>query len=191
MSNANINGAANATSTFFMQERQKFVVIVFPLGLQGKIWATVLRSQGISVIWESHDVSLPQTLTTLKRQDGLPDLLIVDTRLHNLQPYHLVRWTRDYCSELGVVLVNGAQTDIAPAERQWALLQGASDLLPRFKSASLVSSAVANLRKVLDLLNTMPLHQRSLVTALLKLGVGPRSQQATTPEPVDPVAPFL
>lgn len=149
---------------------EKLVVIVFPTGKQGSLWSAILRSQAISVIWESPDVQLIPTLTTLKQQETLPHLLMLDTRLRRLQPYHLCRWCRDHCPEMKVVLVNGSQTHILAAERQWAISQGAANLLPRFRLDALVSSTNANLRQVLDTLEIPGLCQRSLVATLLKMG---------------------
>jgi CheY-like chemotaxis protein len=158
-----------------MSEFQKFVIIVFPLGLQGKIWTTILRSQNVSVIWESPDVHIVETLQQLHRQGRpLPDLLIIDTRLRGLNPYALCRWCRHHCPTINVVLINGAQSHILPSEQQWARCQGAADLLPRFQRDSLISSAITSLRQVLDLLGGLPLDQRALVSTLLKLGFGPR-----------------
>ncbi|MBD0334507.1 MAG: response regulator [Cyanobacteria bacterium Co-bin13] len=158
-----------------MTEFQKFVIIVFPLGLQGKIWTTILRSQNLSVIWESPDVHIVETLQQLHRQGRpLPDLLMLDTRLRGLNPYALCRWCRHHCPQTKIVLVNGAQSQILPSEQQWARCQGAADLLPCFQRDSLISSAVTGLRLVLDLLGGLPLDQGSLVSTLLKLGFGPR-----------------
>lgn len=156
---------------------EKLVVIVFPTGKQGGLWSAILRSQAISVIWESPDVQLIPTLITLKQQETLPHLLMLDTRLHRLQPYHLCRWCRDHCPEMKVVLVNGSQTHILTTERQWAISQGAANLLPRFRPDALVSSTTANLRQVLDTLEIPGLCQRSLVATLLKMGRTGRMRQ--------------
>ncbi len=146
-----------------MDEQQKFVVIVFPSGLQGRIWSTILRSQNCGVIWESPDVPLPETLQSLHQQGGLPDLLIIDIRLYRLQPWHLCRWCRQHNLDTKVLLVNGAQPRILATERQWALAQGAADLLPRICRDSLMSGAAANLRRALDVLNIEPFSQQSFI----------------------------
>lgn len=155
-----------------MNKQQKFVVIVFPNGLQGRIWSTILRSQNCGVIWESPDVPLPETLKSLHQQGDLPDLLIIDTRLHHLRPWHLCRWCRQNNLNTKVLLVNGAQPHISPAERQWAITQGSADLLPRICRNSLMSGAAANLRRALDLLNIQPFSQQSFIGSLLQMGLG-------------------
>ncbi|MGP1386301.1 MAG: hypothetical protein ACTS2F_22265 [Thainema sp.] len=158
-----------------MESQGKFVVIVFPHGLQGKIWSTILRSQSLSVIWESPDVSLPRTLKTLHEQNSVPDLLIIDTRLRHLQPFHICRWCQAYCPEVNVLLVNGAQPRILATERQWAIAQGAADLLPRICQDALISNAAANLRCALDLLSIQPFEQQEFISTLLKMGLKSQS----------------
>ena len=153
------------------------MVVVFPNGLQGKIWSTILRSQNLSVIWESPDVPLSHTLKILNQRGSLPDLLVIDTRLHHLQPFHLCRWCQQSCPGIKILLINGAQSRILAAERQWAMTQGAVDLLPRINQDTLISSAAANLRKTLDLMDILHYDQKTFITALLKMGlyVQPRS----------------
>lgn len=167
-----------------MAEPRKFVIILFPLGLQGKIWTTILRSQDLSVIWESPDVALVDTLQQLQAQgQPLPDLLLIDTRLRGLNPYGLCRWCRTHCPELKVMLVNGAQDHILPAERQWAASQGAADLLPCLRRDSLISNAISGIREVLDLLGGQPLNQRALVSALLRVGIAPSMRPSAARRP--------
>ena len=148
---------------------EKFVVIVFPNGLQGHIWSTILRSQQLSVIWESPDVLLPHTLKALQQQQTLPDLLILDTRLHHLQPLQLCRWSQKHNLNIEILLVNGMQPHILAAERKWALSQGAADLLPRISQKSLISGAATNLRKALDLLEVLHYDQHALIRSLLRI----------------------
>lgn len=153
-----------------MVELPKFVIMVFPTGLQGAVWQKILRSQQVSVLWESPDVDLTASIRQLKAANfALPDLILIDTRLQTFNPYKICRWCRQNCSEIKIVLVNGAQKEILPAERQWALYQGASDLLPRFQREKLVSGAAIGVRRVLDLLNSSTLDSKALVSILLSV----------------------
>lgn len=148
----------------------KFVLMVQPMNLQGAIWQAILRSQQISVIWEAADVNLQSSLVHLK-EAGLapPDLILIDTRVQTFNAYTFCRWCRDHCPETKVVLVSGAQKEVTPSERAWALYQGASELLPRFRRDSLVSGAVTRVRRILDLLDCSTLNQSALVTSLLAI----------------------
>jgi CheY-like chemotaxis protein len=151
-----------------MADYPKFVLMIQPMSRQGAIWQTILRSQRISVIWESADVDLPESLEHFKGV-GMPppDLILIDTRVQTLNPYAICRWCRKHCPEVKIVLINGAQKEITPSEREWALHQGAADLLPRFEREKLVSGAVARVRRILDLLDRPTLDSGSLVSALL------------------------
>jgi DNA-binding response OmpR family regulator len=151
-----------------MADTPKFVLMIQPMSRQGSIWQTILRSQGISVIWEHPDVNLADSFNHLKAAKvPLPDLLLLDTRLQTVNAYSLCRWCRDHYPEVKIVLVNGAQKEIGPSERQWAIFQGAADLLPRFQHDRLVSGAVVRVRRILDLLNRPTLDSGALVNALL------------------------
>lgn len=148
----------------------KFVLMVQPLNLQGAIWQTILRSQQISVIWEAADVDLPASLNHLQAAEvALPDLILIDTRVQTFNPYAFCRWCRDRHPQVKVVLINGAQKDVIPSEREWAIYQGAVDLFPRFRKDSLVSGAITRMRQVLDLLGCSNMNQGALVSSLLAI----------------------
>jgi CheY-like chemotaxis protein len=151
-----------------MAEPTKFLLMIQPMGRQGALWQAVLRSQGLTVIWEHPDVNLPDSFRHLRGvQVPLPDLLLIDTRIQTVNAYSLCRWCRQYYPEVQVVLVNGGQKEISAAEREWAICQGAADLMPRFQRERLVSGAVARVRRILDLLDQSTLDSGALVYALL------------------------
>lgn len=151
-----------------MADPVNFVLIIQPMSRQGTIWQSILRSQGISVIWEHPDVDLAESFKHLKSaRVPLPDLLLIDTRVQTLNAYSLCRWCRDRYPEVQVVLVNGAQKTISPSEREWARCQGAADLLPRLQRDRLVSGAVVRIRRILELLGRQTLDSGALVNALM------------------------
>ncbi len=151
-----------------MADFANFVLMIQPMSRQGTIWQSILRSQGISVIWEHPDVNLAESFRHLKSaRVALPDLLLIDTRVQSLNPYSLCRWCRDRYPEVQIVLVNGAQKQISSSEREWALCQGAADLLPRFQHDQLVSGAVVRIRRILELLDRHTLDSGALVNALM------------------------
>lgn len=152
-----------------MGDNRKFILMIQPVGRQGALWQAILRSQHFSVIWESTDVNLPDSFRRLKLAGAqLPDLLLIDTRLQSINPYAICRWCQTHYPTVKVVLINGAQTHIIAPEREWAILQGAADLLPRFQSDMLMSGAAANARRILDILGCETLDSGSLVAALLR-----------------------
>ncbi len=146
-------------------------LILCPVGSQGRLWQTILRSQGVSVIWESADVDLVGTLASMQAETHLlPSLILVDTQLVRLKPYSIRCWYKVHCPTVKVVLVNGAQVTISLSEREWARYQGTLDILPRLPSQTLVSSAITYARQIIAILGDTKLDSGALVTALLKLG---------------------
>lgn len=156
----------------------KFVLMVQPMSLQGSIWQTILRSQQLSVLWESADVDLPKTLKHLQEAGlSLPDLVLIDTRVQTFNAFAFCRWCQTHCPTIKIILVNGAQKKITASEREWAIYQGAADLLPRFGRETLVSGAISRVRRILDLLDCPAMNQGKLVTALLAVQRAARLKQ--------------
>jgi CheY-like chemotaxis protein len=146
----------------------QFVLMIQPMSRQGALWQAILRSQRISVIWEHPDVNLSDSFKHLKSASvPLPHLLLIDTRIQAMNAYSVCRWCRDHYPEVQVVLVNGAQKEICPSEREWAICQGAADLFPRFQRDRLVSGAVTRVRRILELLDCPTLDSGALVNSLI------------------------
>ena len=138
--------------------------------LQSIIWQTVFKSQRISVIQESPDTDLSTNLEQLKEAGLiLPSLLLIDIHQIGFNPYSFCRWCREHHPTLKVVLINSQQLDVSPPERQWAMNQGAADLLPGFNLDNLVSSVTAGTKSVLSVLNNQELDNGALIAVLLKM----------------------
>ena len=152
----------------------KFVLMVQPmLSQQGAIWQTALQSQHLSVICESPDVDLIHSFNQLQEaKAALPDLLLMDTRIQRFNAYTICRWCNRQHPTLKILLVNGAQDEIIPAERGWAIAQGAVDLLPRIQREQLMSGATDRLKRVMEILEQPKFNSKALVAALLKLSRG-------------------
>jgi CheY-like chemotaxis protein len=165
----------NASQTDLPQtDLPKFVLMVQPiLSQQGAIWQAALRSQQLSVIWESPDVDLIRSLNQLTASKAaLPDLLLIDTRIQRFNAYTLCRWCNQQYPTLKILLVNGAQPKITPSEREWAIAQGAIDLLPRIQPEQLMSGAADRLKRVMQILDQPDFNRKALVATLLKLSRG-------------------
>ncbi len=153
-----------------MTNSQKLVLMVQPSKLQGLIWQTVLKSQGLSVLMESPDADLMDTISQISGAGlNLPDLLLVDVRIQNLNPYAFCRWCREEHPELKIILTNGAQKEISQPERQWAVHQGAADLLPAFQPDNLATCVADSVRRVLEILEDHPLNNAALISVLLAM----------------------
>ncbi|MBD2462544.1 response regulator [Oscillatoria sp. FACHB-1407] len=153
-----------------MADSQRLVLMIQPNRLQGLIWQAVLKSQRLAVIWESPETNLEENLTQLQQAGlALPDLLLVDVRLRDFNPYAFCRWCRDHCPDIKVVLVNASKKEIIPSERQWAVLQGAADLLPAFDPDNLVTTVADGVKRVLKILDEQALDNGSLISVLLNI----------------------
>lgn len=153
-----------------MADSQKLILMIEPIRLQGLIWQAVLKSQKISVIWEAPTTNLMDNLDQLQQAGlALPDLLLIDVQAEGLQPYSFCRWCREHHPKVKMLLVNGGQSDISSAERQWAINQGAIDLLPGFQQENLVTSVTAGVKRLLESLGDQTLDNGSLISVLLTM----------------------
>ncbi|HEY9647766.1 MAG TPA: response regulator [Chroococcidiopsis sp.] len=153
-----------------MVEVPKLVLMIQPNRLQGLIWQTVLKSQKISAIQETADSDLTSSISELKQAGlTLPDLLLIDINQVGFNPYSFCRWCRDNHPDVKIVLTNSAQLEISPPERQWALNQGAADLLPVFQIENLVSSVAVGTKRLLDILDYPDFDNAALISTLLRM----------------------
>ena len=153
-----------------MTDLKKLVLMVQPAKMQGYIWQSVLKSQGLVVIWESPDANVTESMEQL-HQAGLvlPDLLLIDVRLKAGNAYDLCRWCRDRQPHVKVILTDSSQAGITDYERRWAIYQGAIDFFPAFQRDSLVSAVAAATKRVLEALDGYPLDNGALISVLLSM----------------------
>ncbi len=119
---------------------------------------------------ESPDADLMDTISQISGAGlNLPDLLLVDVRIQNLNPYAFCRWCREKHPDLKIILTNGAQKEISQPERQWAVHQGAADLLPAFQPDNLATCVADSVRRVLEILEDHPLNNAALISVLLAM----------------------
>lgn len=154
------------------------VLMVQANRLQGFIWKTALKTQQISVIWEAPDTDLKATLTQLDQAGmTLPHLLIVDIQCLGDNPYVFCRWCRNTYSDVKIILTKHTQRAISVPERDWAIYQGASDVLLGFQQDNLVGSAILCIKRVLELLKHDQMNGQALLSALFKLEQELKSRQ--------------
>lgn len=157
-----------------IQDRSpKTVLLMQASERQGHIWREALTSQGISMICLPSEVNL-QRIIEQKVQAGesLPDLLLLDMTTLRPNPYSFCRWCHSEYPQLKVVLTSGTRTEVPPSERQWAIYQGAVDLLSAFPEENLFSNIVdiaTKVRSLLHVLDAHPVSQQSLASALMSI----------------------
>ncbi|MDX2099468.1 MAG: response regulator [Leptolyngbyaceae cyanobacterium bins.59] len=165
-----------------MTSFQKTVVMIQPSKRQGQIWQASLVSQGISLIWEASDLDLAAMLVRMNQAGFVPpDLLLIDVGVLNSNPYAFCRWCREHYPDQKIVLTNASQKEISPPERQWAIYQGAHDLLPGFQRETLLTGVAASITRILEILEAPPLRQEPLIQVLFSLTTLESSTRQTPP----------
>ncbi|MEI6429222.1 MAG: response regulator [Pseudanabaena sp. ELA607] len=153
-----------------MDSYQKTVLIVQPSKHQAQVWQSALTSQGLSVILETSDVDLMIMLSQMKNSGlNLPDLILLDLAASKASPYVFCRWCRDNYPDLSVVLTNAGQKSISEPERDWAVYQGAQDLLPGFQRETLLTGVVDATNRVLEVMGLPPSRQDKLIQVLFAM----------------------
>nr|WP_275072604.1 diguanylate cyclase [Petrachloros mirabilis] len=140
---------------------------------QGEIWREILTSQGIALTWLSAETDLPQALAQMMAAgQGLPNLLLVDMTVVKPNPYSFCRWCQQTYPGLKVILTSGNRTSVPPSERQWAIHQGSTDLIPAFPEHGMFASiieVIGRMRLVFKALNLQVIQQDRLSEALMTL----------------------
>jgi hypothetical protein len=153
-----------------MSDSQQFILMIQPNRFQGFVWKVMLKSQQIPVIWESPDTDLMDNLNQLKQAGlNLPSLLLLDICCLGDNPYAFCRWGREHHPEVNILLTKSNQFEVSSPEREWAMHQGAADLLPGIRPDNLVTGATAGIKRLLEILNYQNLNDGALISVLLKL----------------------
>ncbi|OLP19307.1 hypothetical protein BST81_06000 [Leptolyngbya sp. 'hensonii'] len=161
--------------------------MIQPSKRQGQIWQAALNSQKVSVIWEASDVDLSQMLSRIQETGfNPPDLLLIDVGVLSCNPYAFCRWCREHHPDQKIILTNVSQREISPPERQWAMYQGALDLLPGFQRETLLTGVTSALTRVLTAMDGQQLNQESLINVLFSItSLQHSSKPRNTPPPTE------
>ncbi len=140
---------------------------------QSNIWRAALKSQDILLKSLNPETDLQKMIKQrVQVGESLPDLLLLDMTTLRPNPYSFCRWCHSEYPQLKIVLTSGTRTEVPPSERQWAIHQGALDLLAAFPEENLFSKLVdiaAKVRSLLHALDTHPVSQQSLASALMSI----------------------
>jgi pSer/pThr/pTyr-binding forkhead associated (FHA) protein len=149
----------------------KTVLITSTSEYQTQVWQAALSSQGLTVLVEPNAVELQELVNQLAASDqGLPDLILIDIEAQK-NAYAFCRWCREAYPQLKIVLMSGSRTEIFAVERQWAIHQGAIDLLTGFQPTRLVGTPLEIVEKIdciLKALDWRPTHRKPLMTSILE-----------------------
>ncbi len=148
----------------------KTVLIVQPSKHQAQVWYSALTSQGLAVISETANVDLMTMLSQMKAAKlNLPDLILLDLGANGISPYVFCRWCRDNYPNLKIVLTNAGQKVISEPEKDWAIYQGAQDLLPGFQRETLMTGVVEAVNRILAIMALPPVRQDKLIQTLFAI----------------------
>jgi diguanylate cyclase (GGDEF)-like protein/PAS domain S-box-containing protein len=160
-------------STQIQDDSVKTVLMVQAAQKQGDIWREALSSQNISLVCIDAEVNLQELIQKrVEAGESLPDLLLLDMTTLRPNPYSFCRWCHAQYPQLKIILTSGTRIDVPPSERQWAIYQGALDLLSAFPEDNLFSNIVditTKIRSVLNRLDSTPVSQQSLASALMSI----------------------
>lgn len=164
---------------------QQLVFVVQSNRLQGLIWQALLKSQKFSVILESANADLGDCLSQIATAGlTLPDLIILDAEIPDLNPYEFCRWCQTQFPMIQVFLTRVHNQSLSDTERRWATKQGAADFLNGFSRETLMSTAATNMRSILTATDELFLDEKALLTVLLNI-----RRQIGTPKSVAPSKP--
>ncbi|MFH7242840.1 MAG: response regulator [Spirulina sp.] len=153
-----------------MESAQKLAFIVQANRLQGLIWQALFKSQSFAAILEPSRSDLVDCISQIAEAGlTLPDIIILDTEISDINPYEFCRWCRQQFPRIQVFLTRTYRGPIAETERRWAMQQGAAGFLYGFHRETLMSSAADSMRLILAALDVPFLDEKSLLSVLLNI----------------------
>jgi diguanylate cyclase (GGDEF)-like protein/PAS domain S-box-containing protein len=152
------------------ESASRSVLLMQASSVQEDIWREVLTSQGIAMTVLNLETDLRAMIEQReKTNEPLPDLLLLDMTVLRPNPYSFCRWCHNQYPQLKVILTSGTRTEVPQSERQWAIHQGAVDLLSAFPEDRLFSNFLnitSKVGTVLKVLNWPAVSQQSLTNVL-------------------------
>lgn len=153
-----------------MESAKKLAFIVQANRLQGLIWQALFKSQSFAAILEPSRSDLVDCISQIAEAGlTLPDIIILDTEISDINPYEFCRWCRQQFPRIQVFLTRTYRGPIAETERRWAMQQGATGFLYGFHRETLMSSAADSMRLILASLDTPFLDEKALLSVLLNI----------------------
>lgn len=169
----------------------KTVLLVQPSMTQERLWYSLLTSQHLRVLCESHNSDLKSSLRARAQGEvELPALAIVE--VGTLQPdlATFCQWCRQYSPQLQILLTRDECDRVTAEMRQWAQSQGASDFLPSFEPKAFAAQAFPAVQCALGWMGIRELDRPALakaIAALLDLDRISPAKPATS-KPIEPSA---
>ncbi len=146
---------------------------------QAQLWKSVLESQRHAVVLVSPQADLVEVAATHP-----PDLMVVDMTTGLFNPYAFCRECRSRLPDIPVILTHHPRRRIEPAERRWAIYQGAAEVIPGLAEADDILHSLEQVYKAARW--PFPIDTAALHAVLEQAGLRPEKD---TSLPSPPVAP--
>ncbi len=156
----------------------KTILVAQGQPLQVQLWKLVLESQKHSVLLTSPHIDLLEVATTQPL-----DLMVVDMTTGLFNPYAFCRDCHNRLPNTPVILTHHPRRHIEPAERRWAVYQGAAEVIPGLAEASDILDSLDRIYKAAGW--SLPIDTEALYTVLEQTGLLP-GEANPVPLPTSP-----
>jgi pSer/pThr/pTyr-binding forkhead associated (FHA) protein len=96
--------------------------------LQGEVWQEILQTLQVSVLWVTSDNEFTTQIDVDAAANRLPQILLIDVRAYNGNPYYFCRWCHNKYPKVLIFLIDSIREDISNLECQVAIKSGALQL---------------------------------------------------------------
>jgi CheY-like chemotaxis protein len=104
------------------------VLMLQSSALQGEVWQEILQTLKISVLWATSDNEFTTQIDLDAAANRLPQLLMIDVRAYNGNPYYFCRWCHNKYPNVSIVLMDSSREEISNLECQVAIKSGAKTI---------------------------------------------------------------
>lgn len=161
----------------------KTILVVQSQPLQVQLWKLVFESQRHLVLLTSPRMDLLEVATTQPL-----DLMVVDMTTGLFNPYAFCRDCRSYLPNTPVILTHHPHRHIEPAERRWAIYQGAAEVIPGLAEVSDILNSLDRIYKAVGW--SLPIDTEALYSRLEQTGLMPRDPNPVS-SPTPPPQPMV
>lgn len=145
------------------------VLMLHSSTLQGEVWQEVLETLKVSSLWVSSDNEFTNRIDLDAAANRLPQLLLMDVRAYDGNPYYFCRWCHNKYPKILIFLIDSIREEISNLECQVAIKNGAVKLFSAIQNKHLnlnVAKITAQVNDVLIALGNEAVTEDALVPIL-------------------------
>jgi pSer/pThr/pTyr-binding forkhead associated (FHA) protein len=113
------------------------VLMLQSSALQGEVWQEILQTLKISVLWATSDNEFTTQIDLDAAANRLPQLLMIDVRAYNGNPYYFCRWCHNKYPKVSIILIDSSRQEISNLECQVAIKSGAKTIFSGIQNKGL------------------------------------------------------